>query len=499
MQPQPFTRRLSVALIALATFAANAQFRPAQPETAPITVKPVLEAKLRSGEFEEWGQRIDIAQPREITFRWGPARAGERIDIHVYETSLARESLTTGVAGGLQSAGRVRVFTQGDSAAPGLGMRDEFVIDFANLLPESPGNKRHRYQVQVKSRSDSSRSTNVVEVAYGANDSATSFGFLDLHPEFQRPMRVKINLSSLELLKTDEDCGDEPYLIPMVIYADGTTLDFSALPTSSVRTKTPVGPPQGNITAEDDICQGRRLSIPDSTGYFEDTIVPINLRDVGILIPGCTPSSNDDCRLNFTQISNATTVWLVVVAFEHDATSEDVATAARDAVVEEFRTTVNQCINALTLADLATMQTENFDLFLDFTSDVPAIDYCGMEASENNSIARQIGGRLRSTGFGAALDEVLGDVFFDLSFGHPLVIGDLVDADDFIGFGWRVFSYDELMRADGGLSFEMVFEAIDDGELTMQYKLTGSAARCEPKDGFCETQTRPLSNNPAFQ
>lgn len=120
--------------------------------------------------------------------------------------------------------------------------------------------------------------------------------------------KVRVELSTFRCFNADEDGalsdGDEPYLMPLMVWADGTTIKVSQLNTASVRT-TRATKVHDNL-GRSNVKAGDQFGIPKSTGTYENTILPIdagNLADgrklaqVGVLVVACEEDGTTDSAM----------------------------------------------------------------------------------------------------------------------------------------------------------------------------------------------------------
>ncbi len=230
--------------------------------------------------------------------------------------------------------------------------------------------------------------------------------------------------------------------------------------------------------------------------------MPINIELAGATIPGCT-SGDGDCRIGYRQLTKATTVWLFVIAMEEDANDDADINVARDAVVDRLRQRLNTCVTSMTLSDLENLIKNGLDVKDALTKNEEGIEFCGLTSQKDESILAQIKKRLKELAIDTAIDEV---IFQPINLFHGAginIFDDLLDSDDYIGFGYKVFTYDQLMRANGHFPFEINIHKKDNsgpeqaGLHPVTYQIKGSTARCEPDETgqYCVTQTRPLMSD----
>ncbi|MGE0387733.1 MAG: hypothetical protein AB7Q97_23655 [Gammaproteobacteria bacterium] len=480
------TALLTLACIAM-SMQAVAQRKATRVDSPTRTLQkiPTLELELLGGEFASWGRDLVILQPRPVRFRWGdPIKAGQ------FRWELFKGTVS---AGNLQGSGTL-------NATPHETRLQDFRLDLNGRIPAEPPPQETLYLVRVVPLGENLAASNTVTIRYRRDTSQTRFSFTQLYPEFTRPMRVKVDLNQFEIIKADEESDEEPYIIPIVAYLDGTTINVVNLPGSTVRVDTSARHnAHGNISTQDNLGSGMTVTIPDETGYFERTILPINIDLDGFPIPNCTLPEKD-CRIGYRDLTRATTVFILVLAFEEDAIDDSVINAARDTVLADMRAQFNLCISSMTVGDIQNFVTHGLDAQDVLTTEEPGVNFCRLTSGPDRSILRQLRERFTDLAKETAIDEIIFDPINLFHGGAINALDDLLDRDDYIGFDWHAVTYDELMQANGHLPFQLNFHKRDNSGLEeaaihpVTYRIRGTVARCEHIDGQgpCVTRTRPL-------
>jgi hypothetical protein len=155
------------AILSLASFAQTTRRRP-RPHTDTI-----LQARLFSGDFAEWGLSTDISSPHAVTFRWGSKQAGAvKAYYQVSEEDLGFDT-TPDV---MQKT--VWHSNLGTIPAPDHVM--QFEINFASFAPATPPASTKTYFVRVVTLDDKDRIVGApsmsAQVYYSAPNAPVKFG-----------------------------------------------------------------------------------------------------------------------------------------------------------------------------------------------------------------------------------------------------------------------------------------------------------------------------------
>jgi len=322
----------------------------------------------------------------------------------------------------------------------------------------------------------------------------TQFTAEGLYPELLKPMPVFVNLSNFEIVKADEENDEEPYIVPVVLYLDGTTIDIMNRPSSTVRVVTSQRHDvHGNIPRYNGhIGSGDNIAVPGDVGYFESTILPLNLNLADTNLLGF--------QVDWTHLVKATTVWIGVLAVEQDDTGDGPANAARDAFVQGLKAEMENCLRAMAFKDVVDLLKNGQNVNAMLTSDDSSA--CGYSASEENgSVLDQIRARLEhlatSAGTGEAVDEFVNHYVPGT---EVLLIKQIARPDEVVGFDFRTFTYRQLMDASGPIKFTLDFDLIAGpsglraGKKTIHYTLDGQIGRCvkDPTKSQCVPTYAPL-------
>ncbi len=445
-----------------------------------------LETQLQTGEFVQWGNEIVLYTPRELTFRWGPPGVATVAQWQLYE-------------GEIQAANLLANGPIGEASDP--SELQWFRVDLRNLLPPQPtGVETYRLRVVPGTGIRSSP----VTITYRVNTNQTHFSDFGLYPELRLPMRVKVHLQNFHILDADEESGEEPYIIPMIAYMDGTTIDPANLPQSSVRVDRALRhDAHGNLPTSNDQGSGSSISIPSNVGYYEESIRLVGLE----IIENCDPGDMGSCLVTLRDLMEATTVWVFVVALEEDESPTPVINSTRHAIVDAFKAQFEQCVTGLSFANLLGMLNGGFDPQAALASEDESVEFCGRspqpdpDTGEIDTILDQIRSSMKTL----ALDRVIEDTFLNpTTFLHGLggvyALNQAFDSDDVIGFAHRAFTFEQLARADGPIPFDLEIRKSDNsgvataGVNPVHYKIQAVISRCHEQldRGRCENVDEAL-------
>lgn len=460
------------------------KFRKSSP--TKIQVIPHLEVQLLSKEFETWGKEIVIYQPGVLKFRWGKPVSSNLFTCKVYRGSVAPANWVAN-----------RTLT----ASPAPESMHVFSLNLKGILPLFPAEQPTTYYMQVHPAGADLVPTAPVTIIYKRDPQQLTFSFQGLYPEFFQPMPIRINLHTFRIVKADEEDDEEPYLIPIIAYLDGSTINVSSLSTSSVRIQTSQRPNvHSNIPQTNALGSGVDVSIPKDVGYFEQSILPININMVETLKPFCDPDTDDDgCLIRLRDSTDATPVWIIALALEEDANDDAVANVSRDAIVQGIQEQFNQCVQGMTLADIFRMMDGGLNLQDVITSHDETITFCDRTPNADDTILDQIRNSLTDMAASAAKEEIFFNAWTFLHGGGLMHFDDVVDPDDFIGFAWTAVTYDQIMRASGAIPFTLDFYNPDNGPANeagvhpVHYEVIGAIGRCQTQPGKeCFPSTTPL-------
>ncbi|MCA9726505.1 MAG: hypothetical protein KC729_02415 [Candidatus Eisenbacteria bacterium] len=462
------TAVIGILLVALATPAWSGGRQATSIDSHPLRVIPRLEVQLFSKEFEQWGAEKVIYQPEHLTLRWG--------------SPLTARSATWQLSAAPFPSGAVLASGSVASPAAPNAKWAYFRVDLSQQLPAIPpaqGSSDYYLRV-VPSGSDAVPSA-TIRIRYQRDQSSTRFTAAGLHPELFRPMPIYVDLDTFDLLKADEENDEEPYIVPVVILFDGTTVDVLHLAESHVRVATSSRRAvHGNIPQYNgSIGSGDTITIPDDVGLFEEDILPINidLADDPLL------EQMFQFRIDYSQLTHATMVWVLVLAMEEDATSDEAAEAARDAFVRGLRDELDSCIQSLELADAIRLIKNGENIQRVLTADDGKL--CGYTATEDSSVLDQIRAKLKQMGKDAAKSEELDDAINWLPGGITNLLDNATDPDDVIAFAWRSFTYDELWHAERPIPFTLDLHHLSGPEFphagasNVHYQVKGKIGRCQ--------------------
>lgn len=291
-------------------------------------------------------------------------------------------------------------------------------------VPQGPRNLRARQRAGVPSPP--------LPLTYVTPGDITRFTTRGLDPGLLTAMPIEI---SLETVTIKGEGGDEdPYLFVVVMFADGTTiipeLDASSqivrFTGSTVRLQSPTET-HGNLEAEN-VDVGVPLDIPTDTGTFKTTIRPVGVQFFNQL------TLSDD---ELTQLRENTFVGVFVIGMEEDAVPS----------TEAMNETRNDLVN--------TLQNELDELIRDVsvsTSDPTNFPDLATSAAE---IAGDIRDRLMQRAKDRGKDEFVENLQF-LGFPAIIAVPGALNADDYIGSRYALFSYEDILNSDSsGLEIDL--------------------------------------------
>ncbi|WP_421659343.1 hypothetical protein [Leptothermofonsia sp. ETS-13] len=233
------------------------------------------------------------------------------------------------------------------------------------------------------------------------------------HPTPQPPvpgtLPVTIHLSNFTCHNADEDNfysnGDEPYLFVAAIYADGTTIQLANLANAKVRIKSP-SKTHGNL-GRTRVKARNSFAIPAATGLFSTSILPI-------------------AGLPDNLGKEKSTVGLIVIAMEEDATKTSAANAGQQALVNVLQKELTNAVRTVSALDVDTLRTK-------------------LSSAIRQAIKKE------------SLSSITGIFSF-------------VDPDDYIGADFAIWSYQQIENAGSqGMPISMNFK-----KSGVHYQITGS-------------------------
>ncbi|MBB6052815.1 hypothetical protein [Armatimonas rosea] len=238
-------------------------------------------------------------------------------------------------------------------------------------------------------------------------------------PAARADINVVVDIDQIKCIdENDSLTKDEPYLIAVPFFIDGSTVKvgalsgnagFAALPSSTV-TVLKANKTQKNIKNEDDWCKegSTWYSIPASTGQFKHTMKPISPDVIG-------PFSK-----------KVALAGVIVAVVEEDGSTVQAANASRDAIVSTLK-------DQLTLA----MFQQKFDI---------------------DAIRQKVTTQVKNAAISATVQN--------------LTLAGIVDPDDLMGADADTWTYEQLEQAGaGGIPINMHFKNKDDGEYAIRGKV----------------------------
>lgn len=431
----------AAALLAMFLLAAGTASSIAQIERpmAMTKIRPVLKVRQYSGDMARWvtALPVETMQTQPTYFSWTNPLA----DIASADWQLS-DRLIPPANSALDAPGTLAT---GSCAVPEATQGKIFTIDLSAYLPPSPPAQPTTYYVRVVAMHSGEQppsTSNAIALTYrkpsGRTTTFTAEGLEQTVKQKQAwmynssPMPIQIDLEKLAIGNENEG-GDEPYLMIYIVYVDGMTINPLDLANSTVRVQCSAGT-HGNVPDEDvwgkDLDTGKTARIPPPTGHHEATIKPVGLEFAADL-PDYDGSIGKAMR-------DHTTVHLIVVAMEEDATSTSAANAAHSTACQGLQERANQVVQGMTLADLRAGNVQ-FD-------------------------PTQIRQQIQDAAIEAAVDETLIPGWW-LPQVAPLIFVQGVDPDDFVGGSHRAFSFGDLLDAgEQGIDFTVTLSNSQDWE-----------------------------------
>lgn len=306
-------------------------------------------------------------------------------------------------------------------------------LSFAGFLPPKPPTKPRTYLVRVVPIYEGPEGikygspSNTVAVRYVQSETAD---FSDL-PIFTTVTtgKFELKLQKLDVGNTDEDSGDEPYLIVAVIIVDGYTCDLNNPEQASARILMSAGA-QGNLGADDDLPQGTTVQIPAEVGSFKADIKPIPLP--ADIVQVARKFKGGSQALDKAQIA---VVALLVVALEEDGTNANVAKNVKselrkqlqqiDGVLQAQLPAIIQNIKELAIFKALEKKTLTQKEVMDMVNNqlIPAI----MEIQ--NAILKAV----KDKAIASTLEHAVPSFTFSIITGLPILDPGVVDPDNVIG------------------------------------------------------------------
>lgn len=425
---------------------------------------------------ETWVRNYTETAPTEVRFRWSTTL--QNVTGARWQVSKSHDDFSAPIR-------------QGFVTVPPPGQSADFHVDFRKI----PGSSElpQTYWVRVVT-GPSQQAVSPVRINF-VEQEPTKFTAEGLYPELFRPMPIYVSMHNFEIVRADEEDDEEPYIMPVVVYLDGTTIDVLDRPNSTVRVQTSARyDTHGNIPQyNSSIGSGDRIAVPDDVGYFETTILPLNLNLADKNLFGF--------EVDWTHLVGATTVWVGVLAMEQDRTLDDAVNSARDAFVQGLKAELENCLREMTFDQVLRLVKEGQNVNAVLTRDEASA--CGYTASEEEgTVLDQIRAKLRDLSEDAGKAEELDEAKNWLPGGGLFLLHQLANPDDVVGFDFRVFTYEQIMNASGPIKFTLDFDknapasGLSAGRKTIHYKLEVNLGRCldDPTKSRCTPTYEPLLN-----
>lgn len=388
--------------------------------------KTTLKVTQNTGDFIQWVNDITITEPQLVTFF---------TTTNEPNASKAKFEVSTAPWPNWQSPQTIspNIVDSGLLKGSGVG---QFDIDFKKFVPAKPPpvSDAIRYYVRVISLNARGAPLGLpspaVRVTYHEyTGKPTKIEDYEKVPSsLFKPLPIVIDLDIFRCLEAQEDSvasdGDEPYLFVVAIFADGTTIDPFNFPNSSVRLKSPLKT-HGNLNIDGVDTGYGNYPIPNGTGHFETTILPIGLNILDLIPAGKKVET----------VTKAAMVGILVVAMEEDDNSRYSANAGRNALVSNLRKELNKIIHNLKLSTDSQLDPDKLV----------------------HDLKDKLTDKVEEAMFQASLTNLWG------------TLGAIADKDDYIAAQFQSFTYGEIWGAGKpGKSISMSFKG--DGAY---YSITG--------------------------
>ncbi len=389
-----------------------------------------LQIQKFSGEMTQWVDEWAIQAPTdELTFRFRATID----DIRWVEWEASYQPFPP--PNGRQSD--IKIVRTGNLGVPPDGEGWQiFTINFKHIVPLPPPEDEMKIYLRLRGRKypsagDPSNYVGIpsspVIINYVPPGDPTRFTTRGLYPELWTPMPIQVHAGPLHIVRADEEGDEEPYLIIVFIYADGTTINLLEMGNSSVRVMA-TRKTHGNVWNDGDLGSG------DSPFLLEDfpatTILPIGLNVLELLESMDATWSSAPNHL--TMMDNAF-VFVLAAAIEEDETTTADADAIRSTLVNAIEKEVNSAIR-------------NIDLGVNLDPD--AIQ--GQFNTQMNVVVENVMD---------AVDQKTDEIIEGIALTLPFSLAQAVDPDDFIGYSLGKVSYRQILDAGpAGVPFSMEFE-----------------------------------------
>ena len=368
-----------------------------------------LSVKLLSGDFVKWGTEWKDNAPIPLIFRWKIAKG------------------TSPLSGKWQvskSENFSKVLSQGDAgAALEAGNYQTFTIDFTKMT-QGPVTFYVRVVPITESELYTPSSPVTVTIIEGGD---TFFSTKGLYPELWNPVPIRITLGDLNIIKADEDNDEEPYIIMIAIYVDGTSIDLLNMPNSSIRMHS-TNKTHGNVWSDGDLGTGDKPHILE--GPWNTTILPIGLNALEL-----TEAVMQQEAPSKELFLNNTFVVVLVAALEEDATATSDVNSLKNTLVNSLQNELNTAIRSIEVT-LATTPEE-------IQSQIEGQFAAGIENVKKAMKSKVI--------------EIVTQKLPWIQF----TIGQFVDPDNFVGADYGIVSLKQIMDA-GSVKIPMDFNSCPD-------------------------------------
>ena len=386
-----------------------------------------LSAKMFGGDFTKWVTDHKENTPEVVRFRWKTLKGANAEPFsfkwQVSTTSSFKKIIKEGSAGMVPESGEYQYFS----------------IDFKKIAP--PYTVPVTFYVRTVPGAESKLYTSSLPVTVTIIEAGegTFFSTKGLYPELWNPVSIRISLNNFKIIQADEPGDEEPYIIAVAIYVDGTTIDLLKIGTSSIRIDA-TKQTHGNV---------RSTGIPGVWGLkvwegpWNRTILPIGLEALDLaekIYKQKAPSKE--------LFLNNTFVIVLAAAMEEDASATSDINSLKNTFVGTLQKELNRAIKSIEVT-LATSPSE----IQGQVKDQFEVIIKNIENAMKNKIIEIVKGKLLTL---------------------PFSLGQLVDPDNFVGADYGMITLKQLMD-QGTVNIPMDFNSC--GDCDAHYKLTVSVKK----------------------
>ncbi|MCP3901950.1 MAG: hypothetical protein GY707_19760 [Desulfobacteraceae bacterium] len=313
-----------------------------------------------------------------------------------------------------------------------------FSIDFKKIVKSYPAPVTFYVRVVPATKSDMFTASLPVTVKITAPQEGTFFSSKGLYPELWNPVKVRVSLSNFRIIKSDEDI-EEPYVVAVIVYADGTTVDLFNIGTSSVRISS-TKKTHGNIKFNG---YTKRLEINE--GPWNTTVLPIGLN----VLEWAEDVIKQKAPAKGLFLKN-TFIAVFVAALEEDETATSDVNRLKNKLVSSLQKELDNAIRSIPFSIATAPKLQEEEAAEEFKETVMEEIETAIENVKKEMMRKFI------------------NIIKEKVYTFPLSIGQLVDPDNFVGVGYKIITLENLMNK-GSIQIPMDFNSC--GDCDAHYKL----------------------------